>query len=119
MEHQENVNNWQAAIDELLSEGFALKNHFQNLTLEKIGEILEQKEKEFEGDTNDILPFSPELFSEKDSFDRCKNLYCSLLLEFEDQVDLAQKTLDELHRHHIVVEDKPNRPQPIRLSNSK
>jgi len=69
----------QDLIDQLLAESFAVANNFATLSLDQVGEILEQAQTEManlSGEPSDVQ-------NAIDSFERCKLSYCTLLLELE------------------------------------
>jgi len=80
-------------VSQLMNEPFASSQHLEEATLDQLGRTLEEAASDYE---RSDLP--PSLKEAADSFTRCKDLYCQILLDLESLtgVDWEQKTLAEL-----------------------
>lgn len=78
-------------IEQLLDEQFAIAHGFGELTFEQVGRVIE--------DARSALESVPETAPERVSFDKCVEVYCTLLLAMEEKGAMPEDTLGELtHR---------------------
>lgn len=100
--------NLYALIERLLQEPFAEEHHFEQMTLERAGEILEGERDKYECIV--ITEAHP-----AESFHRCKETYCLILMELErlELHSLLTETLEYLRdrKHETMVLSLPESEQ--------
>src|SRR5947209_3695205 len=97
-----------AILQELLEQPFAISHDFGQLTLEEAGKTIENTGEELLAGENVMRA------EEKASFDRCRELYCTVLLSLDDSHTLPNENLYDLaHRDNrtlVFTAPPPLRP---------
>ncbi len=94
-------------VTQLMAEPFAESQHLGEATLDQLGRALEEAASDYE---RTDLP--PSLQDAAGSFQRCKDLYCQILLDLESLRvgDWEQKTLAELAEEQTLAASTPVPP---------
>lgn len=101
--------NLYSLIERLLQEPFAAEHHFEQMTLENAGEILEGERDKYE------LIAMTEAELQAESFHRCKETYCLILMELErlELHSLLTEKLEHLRdrKHQTLILSLPESEQ--------
>ncbi len=103
----------QQLVNQLMAEPFAESLHLGEATLDQLGRTLEESATDYERD--DLPPSLGEIAA---SFQRCKDIYCQILLDLESMAgsDWDQKTLAEMSQSSTPAKAPLNEEQQVSRS---
>jgi len=80
-------------IEQLLEESYATQSAFSDLSIEQVGQVIDEARESFESSEDS----SPAFLTEKASYEKCVEMYCTILMAIEAlNRPMPEETLGEL-----------------------